>query len=71
MTLPALFKQIKEQNPNLGSVPCLIKAVRQLAPVSKAEINKVFNTIDKEEYHRPEKDTILEYIYMVGQEVSK
>jgi hypothetical protein len=70
MTLSSAFKQIREQNPNVGQVPCLIKAVRQVAPVAEAEINKVFNTIDKDEYLRSERDEILAYIYEVGKSLS-
>lgn len=65
MTLSANYKRIAEQQKNIGSIPCLIKAIRETKGVTKADINKVFETINKDEYARSEKDTILEYMYHI------
>lgn len=60
------FKELSDKNPNLSSAMVFVKLIWGKG-YSKPVIRKWFNLlVDKEDYERIEKESLLKWLYGVG-----
>lgn len=60
-TLLARFNELKSEN--IGAIPTLSRAIREIKKCTKGDINKVFKLVPKDEYERSERNAILIDLY--------
>ena len=61
-SIEANYKKVQARNPNLGTHPCLIQAVRYKKFSRKSLVNAFNNLMLESEYAQDEKKELIDYL---------